>query len=249
MGHPLSRRSPRLVLRRASALRRRLFRLYDALLERFGPQGWWPARSAFEVVVGAILTQSTAWTNVERAIVALRRAGALRAPVLGRLPADRLAALVRASGFFRVKAGRLRAFLAHLERRHGGHLRPFLRQPGDALRAELLSIPGIGAETADAVLLYAAGRPVFVVDAYTRRILARHRIVPHDVDYAGLQAVFMDNLPRDPALFNEYHALLVRVGKEYCRARVALCARCPLRPDLRGQPPRLGHRARRPGRA
>lgn len=222
-----------------SPLRRRLFRLYDALLARFGPQGWWPARSAFEVVVGAILTQSTAWTNVERAIVALRRAGALRAPVLARLPSRRLATLVRASGFFRVKAGRLRAFLRHLGRRHAGNLRRCLRQPAPALRAELTSIPGIGPETADSILLYAAGRPVFVVDAYARRVLSRHRIVPRAIGYAKLQALFLANLPRDPALFNEYHALLVRVGKEYCRASVALCAECPLRFDLRGRPPRL----------
>ncbi len=223
-----------------SPLRRRLFRLYDALLRRFGPQGWWPARSTFEVVVGAILTQSTAWANVERAIVALRRAGALQLSVLHRLPPGRLATLVRASGFYRVKAGRLRAFLRHLAHRHAGRLGRFLRQPAPALRAELSSIPGIGPETADSILLYAAGRPVFVVDAYTRRIFARHRIVPADVGYAELQALFMESLPRDPALFNEYHALLVRVAKEYCRASVARCAECPLRFDLRGATPRLG---------
>lgn len=227
------------MLRRGSPLRRRLLRLYAALLGRFGPQGWWPGRSAFEIVVGAILTQSTAWTNVERAIAALRRAGALRPAALHALSPRRLAALVRASGFYRVKAGRLRAFLQHLARRHGGDLRRFLRQPLPALRAELLAIPGIGPETADSILLYAAGRPVFVVDAYTRRILSRHRIVPPDTGYAELQARFIDNLPRDPALFNEYHALLVRVAKEYCRASVALCGTCPLRFDLRGQPPRL----------
>jgi endonuclease-3 related protein len=209
------------------------------LLRRFGPQGWWPARSAFEVVVGAILTQSTAWVNVERAIAALRRAGGLRPGVLHRLPPRRLATLVRASGFYRVKAGRLRAFLQHLARRHAGRLRRFLRQPVPTLRAELLSIPDIGPETADSILLYAAGRPVFVVDAYTRRILSRHRVVAADVGYGELQALLMDHLPRDPALFNEYHALLVRVAKEYCRASVARCAECPLRFDLRGLLPRL----------
>lgn len=190
------------------------------------------------MVVGAILTQSTAWVNVERAIARLRRAGALRPAVLAALPPARLARLVQPSGFFRVKAGRLRAFVRRLIRRHGGDLRRFLRQPVPALRAELLGIPGIGPETADSILLYAAGRPVFVVDAYTRRILARHRIVPLRADYARCQAVFMDHLPRDPALFNEYHALLVRVAKEYCRSRPR-CERCPLRFDLRGRPPRL----------
>ncbi len=222
---------------RSSPLRRRLLRLYDALYRRFGPQGWWPARTAFEVVIGAILTQSTAWVNVERAVSRLRRAGALRPAALQGLSARRLATLVRASGFFRVKAGRLRAFVRHLARRHGGRLRRFLRQPAPALRAELLAIPGIGPETADSILLYAAGRPVFVVDAYTRRILFRHRIVPPDADYRTLQALFTANLPRDPALFNEYHALLVRVAKEYCRTRPR-CAGCPLRFDLRGRPPR-----------
>ncbi len=225
-------------LPRTSPLRRRLLRLYDALLRRFGPQGWWPARSTFEVVVGAILAQGTAWVNVEHAIARLRRARALRPAALARLPARRLAALVRASGFFRVKAERLRAFLRHLARHHGGDLRRLLRQPAPTLRAELLSIPGVGPETADTILLYAAARPTFVVDTYTRRILSRHRVVPPDTDYAELQAVFMENLPRDPGLFNEYHALLVRIAKEYCRAR-PLCERCPLRFDLRGRPPRL----------
>jgi endonuclease III related protein len=226
------------VLPRSSPLRRQLLHLYDALYRRFGPQDWWSARSAFEVVVGAILTQSTAWVNVERALSRLRRAGALRPVVLHDLSARRLAALVRASGFYRVKAGRLRAFVRHLVRQHQGRLRSFLRQPAAALRAELLSIPGIGPETADSILLYAAGRPVFVVDAYTRRVLARHRIVPPEADYRTLQALFMANLPGDPALFSEYHALLVRVATEYCRASPR-CERCPLRFDLRGRPPRL----------
>jgi len=225
-------------LPRSSPLRRRLLRLYDRLHRRFGAQGWWPGRSAFEVIVGTILTQSTAWVNVERAIGELRRAGVLAPRALVRVPPGRLARLVRASGFFRVKAGRLGAFVRHLERRYAGNLRRLLGRPAGELRAELLAIPGIGPETADSILLYAAGRPVFVVDAYTRRILSRHRIVPRDVDYARLQAVFMEHLPRDPALYNEYHALLVRVAKEHCRARPR-CEGCPLRFDLRGRPPRL----------
>ena len=228
-----------LSLPRPSPLRRRLLRLYDRLSRRFGPQGWWPGRSAFEVVVGAILTQGTAWVNVERAIARLRAAGALAPRTLDTLPRRRLAALVRPSGFFQVKTRRLRAFVRHVVRRHRGDLRAFLRQPVSALRAELLTIPGIGPETADSILLYAAGRPVFVVDAYTRRILARHRIVPHAVGYAALQALFVENLPRDPALFNEYHALLVRVAKEHCRA-TPRCEGCPLRVDLRGRPPAPG---------
>jgi endonuclease III related protein len=190
------------------------------------------------VIVGAILTQNAAWVNVERAIRRLRAAGALRPDVLTTLHPDRLAALIRPSGVFRVKSRRLRAFLRHLSRQRGGNLRRLVAQPLPALRAELLAIPGIGPETADTIALYAAGRPVFVVDAYTRRILSRHRIATPDADYATLQAVFMTNLPHDPALFNEYHALLVRVGKEHCHAQPR-CQGCPLRFDLRGRPPRL----------
>ena len=226
------------MLAPVSPLRKRLLRLYDALHRRFGAQGWWPARSAFEVVVGAILTQGTAWVNVERAIGQLRRARVLRPSAMATLPGRRLAVLVQASGFFRVKAARLRAVARHVQRRHSGHLRRFLRQPAAALRVELLSIPGIGPETADSILLYAAGRPAFVVDAYTRRILSRHRIVSPRIAYEGLQAVFVSQLPRDAELFNEYHALLVRVAKEYCRSRPE-CERCPLRFDLSGRPPRL----------
>ncbi len=217
-------------------LRRRLLRLSEALLARFGPQGWWPARSAFEVVVGAILTQSTAWVNVEHALASLRAARALDSAALRALPARRLARLVRAAGFYRVKARRLRDFLRHLDRRHGGDLRRLLRQPAPALRAELLALRGVGPETADSILLYAAGRPVFVVDAYTRRVLSRHRILRPEASYQEAQALFTDHLPRDPALFNEYHALLVRVAKEYCRT-VPRCEGCPLRFDLRGRPP------------
>jgi endonuclease-3 related protein len=155
---------------------------------------------------------------------------------MGRLPASRLASLLRPSGTFRVKAARLRAFLNHLDRHHHGSLRRLLRRPVAELRRELRSIVGIGPETADAIALYAANRPVFVVDAYTRRILARHRIVAADVGYDALQALFMANLPCDPALFNEYHALLVRLAKTHCRARPR-CEGCPLRGDLRGRPP------------
>jgi endonuclease-3 related protein len=228
-----------------SAVGRRLLRVYDALARRHGPQGWWPARTRFEVVVGAILTQGAAWVNVERAIARLRAAGALRPAAMTRLSPARLATLVRPSGFFRVKAARLRAFLRHLASRHHGSLRRLLDQPAAALRAELLAIPGIGPETADSILLYAAGRPVFVVDAYTRRILGRHRVVPPRIGYGALQALLMANLPHDPALFNEFHALLVRVAKEHCRA-VPRCEGCPLRFDLRGRRP---HGARAAGRA
>jgi endonuclease-3 related protein len=224
------------VLPPTPPLRRRLVRLYWRLLARYGPQGWWPARTRFEVVVGAILTQNAAWVNVERALARLRAAGRLSPAGLAALPPARLGRLIRPSGTFRVKAARLGAFLRHLRRRHGGALGRLLRQPAAALRAELLGVPGIGPETADAILLYAAGRPVFVVDAYTRRILARHRVVPADAPYARVQALLTAHLPQDPGLFGEYHALLVRVAKEHCRA-TPRCRGCPLRPDLRGRPP------------
>src|SRR5581483_10280533 len=207
------------------------------LHRRYGPQRWWPARSRFEVVVGAILTQNAAWRNVEAAIGRLRAAGALHPAAVGALPRRRLEVLVRPSGTFRVKAARLHAFVRHLARHHGGRLGRLLAMPLAELRAELLAIPGIGRETADAIALYAAGRAVFVVDAYTRRILGRHGLIPAHADYDAVQARLMAHLPHDPALFNEYHALLLRVAKEHCRVRPR-CAGCPPRADLGGRPPR-----------
>ncbi len=188
-------------------------------------------------MVGAILTQNTAWSNVERALAALRARRLLTAERLSALPPSRLAALIRSSGTFRVKALRLRAFLTYLNGRYKGSLVRMSRAPADALRRELLAVPGIGPETADSILLYALGRPVFVVDAYTRRVLSRHRLLPRDAGYEEFRAFFERHLPSDPCLFNEYHALLVAVGKEYCRSRPH-CAECPLRFDLRGRPPR-----------
>jgi endonuclease III related protein len=230
--------APPPLLPRPAPRRRRLLRLYDRLHRRYGPQRWWPARARFEIVVGAILTQNAAWRNAERAIARLRAAGALDVQTVLRLPSARLAALLRPSGTFRLKARRLRTFAAHVTRRHGGRLARLLALPLPALRDELRGIPGVGPETADAIALYAAGRPIFVVDAYTRRILARHRLVAPDADYAAVQALLMTHLPHDPALFNEFHALLVRVGKEHCRTRPR-CEGCPLRFDLRGRRPRL----------
>jgi endonuclease-3 related protein len=217
--------------------RARLLRLYDRLHRRYGPQRWWPARSRFEVIVGAILTQNAAWRNAERAIARLRAARVLDHRAVRRIAPGRLAALIRPSGTFRVKARRLRAFADHVARRHDGRLGRLLALPLPALRAELRGIPGIGPETADAIALYAGGRPIFVVDAYTRRILVRHRLVAPDADYDTVQAFLMGHLPHDPALFNEFHALLVRVAKDHCRTGPR-CETCPLRADLRGRPPR-----------
>lgn len=221
----------------ADPLRPRLLRLYRALSQRFGPQGWWPAKTPLEVAVGAILTQNTAWPNVERALERLREQGLLNSRRLHALPEAKLARLIRPAGTYRVKARRLRAFIEFLWARFDGRLDRVKTAPLEELRADLLSVSGIGPETADSILLYAAGRPVFVVDAYTRRVLARHRLVPPDIGYEALRALFERHLPSDPALFNEYHALVVAVGKRYCRNR-PLCEACPLRFDLKGRPPR-----------
>jgi endonuclease-3 related protein len=230
------RRATSAITDRSSArVRRRLLGLYDALLGRFGAQGWWPARTPFEVAVGAILAQNTSWRNVERALANLKARRLLTPPRLAALPAGALARLIRPSGYFRVKARRLRAFLRYLAGR--GSLRRLRGFPLEALREELLEVPGIGPETADSILLYALDRPVFVVDAYTRRILSRHRLVPRGIGYEALRAFFERHLPRDPRLFNEYHALLVAVAKAHCGSRPR-CEGCPLAWDLRGRPPR-----------
>lgn len=228
-------------------LRRRLLRLYWALFRRFGPQRWWPAKTPLEVAVGAILTQNTAWSNVERALERLAARRLLDPRRLRALSQAELARLIRPSGTYRIKAQRLKAFLDFLWERFNGRVERLKTAPLEELRSGLLSVPGIGPETADSILLYAAGRPIFVVDAYTRRVLARHRLVPPDIAYEPLRAVFERHLPSDPALFNEYHALLVAVGKRYCRSRPR-CESCPLRFDLKGRLPRvLPARRRAPG--
>lgn len=218
-------------------LRRRLLRLYLALHRHFGPQRWWPGDSRLEVAVGAILTQHTAWAAVERAMANLRSAGAIRVDALLGLHERRLARLIRPAGTYRLKARRLRALARFLSERFAGRLAGLARAPLAPLRAQLLRVPGIGPETADSILLYAGGRPVFVVDAYTRRVLARHRITSARIGYEPLRALFEERLPSDPRLFNELHALLVAVGKTHCRSRPR-CEGCPLRFDLRGRPPR-----------
>jgi len=218
------------------AVKARLLRLHVALLRRFGPQRWWPARSAYEVVVGAVLTQNTAWTSAARAVAALRDARLLDPRRLAAVSEPRLAALIRPAGTYRLKARRLRAVTAWLLDRHGGRFRGLRREPLPPLRAELLGIAGLGPETVDAILLYAAHRPVAVADAYTRRVLARHRLVPATARYEETRAFLEHHLPSDPALLNELHSLIVAVAKSHCR-RVPLCATCPLRADLHGRPP------------
>lgn len=210
------------------AFRRDLLKIYRRLLVFFGPQRWWPGDTPFEVMVGAILTQNTAWSNVEKAINNLKRAGALSSPVaMDRVTVGRLALLIKSAGYYNIKSQRLKNFLSFLRSGYGHNLRALSEVGTPRLRQDLLSVNGIGPETADSMLLYALGRTIFVIDAYTRRIFSRHHIIDKESSYDELQAVFMDSLPRDKKLYNEYHALIVRLGKEYCRAKPR-CGGCPL---------------------
>lgn len=201
--------------------------IYARLHAAYGPQRWWPAPTPLEVVVGAILTQNTAWTNVVRAITRLREQDALDWVRLRDLPEAELASMIRSAGTFRVKAARLKAFVAVLWADYGGSLDAMLAGPVPEARARLLAIKGIGPETADAILLYAGGRASFVIDAYTRRILRRHRIIEGAEPYDVVRALFHDSIPPDASVYNEYHALLVELGKRHCRTR-ARCEGCPL---------------------
>ena len=202
--------------------------LFWLLLRHFGPQHWWPARGPFEVMVGAVLTQNTSWKNVERAIANLRGAGLLEPRALAKVSRETLERLVKPSGFFRVKATRLKALVDFVMERYGGRVEAMAREPGWLIRGELLSVHGIGEETADSILLYALEKPFFVVDAYTRRILTRQGVISGRESYGEIQRFFMDQLPGDVELFKEYHALLVELGKNYCRARNPLCGECPV---------------------
>ena len=211
-----------------AVIRETLLEIYHRLLTCYGPQHWWPAEGPFEVIVGAILTQSAAWKNVEQAISNLKAAKALTPSALHELPLDRLAHLIHPSGYYRAKAIKLKAFTDRLHSRYGGDLEQLFALDTAALRQELLSIHGIGPETADSIILYAAKRPIFVIDAYTKRILSRLGLAPETDSYHAFQALFTQNLPPDEGLYNEYHALLVRHGKVVCR-RVPHCSPCCLR--------------------
>lgn len=209
-------------------IRETLELIYHRLFSQYGSQHWWPAEEPFEVIVGAILTQSAAWTNVEKAITNLKKAEALNPTAIRRLPVEELAQLVYSSGYYNVKARKLKALVERLGTSYGDKLELLFSLDTARLRAELLSIYGIGEETADSIILYAARQPVFVIDAYTHRIMARLGVHPEGSSYRALQAVFMNNLPHDEQLFNEYHALLVCLGKNVCRKR-PVCRECCLR--------------------
>jgi endonuclease-3 related protein len=201
--------------------------VYDRLLAAFGPQHWWPGQSPFEVMVGAVLTQNTSWKNVEKAIDNLRGRDLLEPHTLFAAPSEELEELIRPAGYYRVKTRRLRNLLALLVHRYDGSLEAMFDTDVQTLRQELLGVNGIGPETADSILLYAGNLPVFVIDAYTHRVMARHGWIGFDADYHTLQDHFQDSLEEDVALYNEYHALLVRLGHGYCRKRPK-CDDCPL---------------------
>ncbi|HEV2021736.1 MAG TPA: base excision DNA repair protein [Terriglobales bacterium] len=232
---------------------------YRALRRAWGPQNWWPAQSRFEVIVGALLTQNTAWGNVEQALANLRHARRLSVAGIRRIPLARLQRLIRPAGYFRQKARRLKLFVAWLDANYDGSLERMFARPTAELRAELLALNGIGPETADSILLYAGGHPVFVVDAYTRRILDRHQVLSFHAPYDEVRRSFeralrrvpephqLGEQPRHPASrmssatfspvarrYNQMHALLVAVGHQYCRKAEARCEHCPLAPFLPG---------------
>lgn len=201
--------------------------IYELLFERLGPQHWWPGDTRDEIITGAILTQNTNWQNVEKAIANLKKASVMSLDKLYSLEQCALAELIRPAGYYNIKAKRLKSFLNWLFENHNGSLEEVEAMDTQSLRAELLEINGIGPETADSILLYAFGRLVFVVDAYTYRIMTRHQLIEPECDYEQLRSFFEDNLEDNVRLFNEYHALLVRIGKEFCRPK-ARCENCPL---------------------
>lgn len=204
-----------------------LLKVYQALFERWGPQHWWPGRTRLEVIVGAILTQNTAWSNVEKAIRNLRRNRALNLQVLHESRISELAGWIRPAGYFNIKARRLKSFVNTIQQSFDGNLRKLFALGTPELRDFLLNVNGIGPETADSILLYAARRPVFVVDAYTRRFLIRHQWLNPNSSYDDIAYLMKSAVPCDIQLYNEYHALIVRLGKEHCRTRPD-CAGCPL---------------------
>jgi endonuclease III related protein len=256
-------RSPDLPINGSHTTRSQIPCYYTSLLSRYGPQNWWPARSRFQVIVGAYLTQNTNWSNVEKALLNLRRARLLSVRAMRQAPLPELEAMVRPSGYFRQKAQKLKTFIAFLDNRYSGSLTRMFAQPTEKLRAELLELNGVGPETADSILLYAGNHPVFVVDAYTRRVLLRHGIIgeragyeeirsliEHAISSAKAESLVVTSANPDPRHavspmssaarstlaqhYNEFHALIVRVGNHYCRTK-ANCEGCPLQQFLKAR--------------
>lgn len=203
--------------------------VYDKLYRHFGPQAWWPGETPFEIIVGAILTQNTNWQNVSKAIANLKKAKVLSPKKLYSLPQSRLAQLIRPSGYFNIKAKRLKEFLNFLFKNYEGSLKKMFSRPLENLRKEILAVRGIGPETADSILLYAGGLPVFVVDAYTKRIFSRQKLLSEEADYYQVQELFTRSLKKDVQLYNEYHALIVRLGKDFCKKTKPKCEICPIK--------------------
>lgn len=217
-------------------MKRALRDIYARMARHYGPTRWWPGDTPFEVAIGAILTQNTAWSNVEKAIARLKAARLLAPEAILDAKEEDLQEAIRPSGFFRQKSERVRRFSNHLVTRYGGSMGRMARRPLAELRQELLALNGIGPETADDILLYACGKPVFVVDAYTRRIFSRHGLAPEDVKYHDLQAFFHRNIEADLHTYKEYHGLIVWTGKDFCRTKPK-CEGCPLAPLLKGANP------------
>ena len=209
-----------------------LLDIYHRLDDYFGPLHWWPAENDIEMIVGAVLTQNTNWKNVEKSIDSLKGANLLSFAALVDIPVEQLAGMIRSSGYYNLKARRLKNLLEMVARDYDGDLQLFFSEEISTARNALLRVKGIGPETADSILLYGGGHPIFVVDAYTHRILSRHSLVPEECDYQTIQDLFMDNLEPDVAMFNQYHALLVRTAKQFCKKREPLCGNCPLGPLL-----------------
>lgn len=202
--------------------------VYQLLFEHFGPQNWWPGESPFEIVVGAVLTQNTNWSNVSKAIDNLRDAGLLNYSELKKLSVDEIASYIRPSGYYNLKAKRLRNLFDMLEEQYDGELDLFLGDQHDRCRDNLLAVKGVGPETADAILLYACNHPAFVIDTYTHRVFSRHDLVDEETDYETMQDLFLSMLPEDVQLYNEYHALIVKTATTYCKKNNPLCEKCPL---------------------
>ena len=205
-----------------------LLDIYNALYSHYGPQRWWPGETPFEVMVGAVLTQNTNWGNVERAITNLKGADRLSPEAIDCMPEAELAELIRPSGYFNIKAKRLKAFVRYFIERYEGSIERMKREDCTKLRREVLAVNGIGPETADSILLYALDCPTFVVDAYTKRIFSRHGFFPETADYHEVQQFFMDNLPKETRLYNEYHALIVKLAKDRCIKKAGKCELCVL---------------------
>jgi len=202
--------------------------IYHRLFKAYGPRHWWPGETPFEVMVGAILTQNTSWRNVEKAIQKLKNKGVLNAEGIHQLRKSQLAPLIRSSGYYRIKAERLKAFVDFLFENYDGNINRMGKERLKTLRAKLLKVNGIGPETADSILLYGLKKPIFVVDAYTKRVLLRHEMISESESYGEIQRLFMNHLPHNKRLFNEYHALLVHLGKTLCK-KVPRCDICPIK--------------------